>query len=195
VIDEHSLPWSHRLLDAATAEFAAHGIAGARIDRISANAQVNKAQIYKYYRSKDELFDAVFDEHIDLIVDIAPATGDDLPGFAVRLYDAYLIHPEVVRLATWARLERTSTGDLYDRPAELDATRVKSIKDAQAKGIIDPSIAPHEVLAIVTAMSMTWSPASAIYAAGKDEPKADHDRRRKALALAVRRAFAPSAER
>ncbi|MFD3654478.1 hypothetical protein [Streptomyces sp. NPDC058620] len=97
----------------------------------------------------------------------------------------------MVRLAIWARLERTSTGDLYDRPAELDAKRVGSIEEAQAKGIIDPSIAPHEVLALVTAVSMTWSPASAIYAAGKAEPKAEHDRRRKALALAVRRAFAP----
>ncbi|MGP3632718.1 hypothetical protein ACTU45_05000 [Streptomyces sp. 24-1644] len=77
----------------------------------------------------------------------------------------------MVRLAIWARLERTSTGDLYDRPAELDAKRAGSVEEAQARGIIDPSIAPHEVLALVTAMSMTWSPASAIYAAGEDEPK------------------------
>ncbi|MEK8143905.1 hypothetical protein NKH18_24080 [Streptomyces sp. M10(2022)] len=30
--------------------------------------------------------------------------------------------------------------------------------DAQAKGIVEPSIPPAEVLSIVTAMSMTWSP-------------------------------------
>ncbi|MGW8885811.1 hypothetical protein [Streptomyces sp. NPDC055749] len=56
-------------------------------------------------------------------------------------------HEDGIRLATWARLERTSTGNLYDRPPELDARRVKSIEEAQAKGIIDPSIAPHEVTA------------------------------------------------
>ncbi|WP_345409211.1 hypothetical protein [Nonomuraea salmonea] len=30
-----------------------------------------------------------------------------MPGYAVRLYDAYLDRPQLVRLATWARLERT----------------------------------------------------------------------------------------
>ncbi|WP_043625876.1 TetR family transcriptional regulator [Nonomuraea candida] len=180
-----------RLLDAATAEFAAFGIAGARIDRISANAQVNKAQIYKYYRSKDELFDAVFAEHLDMIVETVPITGDDLAGYAVRLYDAYLVHPELVRLAAWSRLERTATGDLFSFMPGHDAGKLQSIADAQAAGMVDASIAPADVLAIVTAMSLTWSPASAIYTASKDEPQADHDRRRRALARAVERAFAP----
>jgi AcrR family transcriptional regulator len=34
-----------RLLDAARDEFAAYGIAGARVDRIAEAAQANKAQI------------------------------------------------------------------------------------------------------------------------------------------------------
>jgi AcrR family transcriptional regulator len=180
-----------RLLDAATAEFAAYGIAGARIDRISAGANVNKAQIYKYYRSKDELFDAVFAEHLDMIVETVPVTGDDLPGYAVRLYNAYLVHPELVRLATWARLERTPTGDLFYFMPGHDAEKIRSITDAQAQGIVDPAIPPAEVLSIVTAMSMTWSPSSPMYTADKEEPEAAHDMRRRALASTVQRAFAP----
>jgi AcrR family transcriptional regulator len=180
-----------RLLDAATVEFAAYGIAGARIDRISANANVNKAQIYKYYRSKDELFDAVFTEHLSMIVETVPVTGDDLPGYAVRLYDSYLVRPELVRLATWARLERTPTGDLYHFMPGHDAEKLRSITDAQAEGIVDPAIAPGEVLALVTAMSMAWSPASPMYTAHRDEPEAAHDARRTALARTVERAFAP----
>ena len=180
-----------RLLDAAAAEFAGYGIAGARIDRISAQAQVNKAQIYKYYRSKDELFDAVFAEHLDMIVETVPVTGDDLPGYAVRLYDAYLVHPELVRLATWARLERTPTGDLFHFMPGHDSAKLRSISDAQAAGLVDGSIPPGEILSMVTAMSMTWSPASAMYTASDGEPEEVHDRRRTALARAVRRAFAP----
>ncbi|MET4926005.1 TetR family transcriptional regulator [Streptomyces sp. PSRA5] len=180
-----------RLLDAATAEFAAYGIAGARVDRISAAAQVNKAQLYAYFGNKDRLFDAVFAEHLDLIVGTVPVTGDDLPGYAVRLYDAYLVHPELVRLATWARLERTPTGDLYHFMTGHDAEKLRSITDAQTAGVVDPSIPAAEVLAMVTAMSMTWSPASVMYTASKDEPESDHTRRRAALALTVRRAFAP----
>ncbi|MFB8347787.1 TetR family transcriptional regulator [Streptomyces niveus] len=178
-----------RLLDAATAEFAAYGIAGARVDRISAAAQVNKAQLYAYFGNKDKLFDAVFAEHLDLIVDTVPVTGDDLPGYAVRLYDAYLVHPELVRLATWARLERTPTGDLFHFMPGHDTGKLRSITDAQAQGVVDPSIPAAEVLAMVTAMSMTWSPASVMYTASADEPESAHDRRRAALALTVRRAF------
>ncbi|MFC8075643.1 TetR family transcriptional regulator [Streptomyces sp. NPDC057307] len=180
-----------RLLDAATAEFAAYGIAGARVDRISAAAQVNKAQLYAYFGNKDKLFDAVFAEHLDLIVGTVPVTGDDLPGYAVRLYDAYLVHPELVRLATWARLERTPTGDLYHFMPGHDDEKLRSITDAQTAGAVDPSIPAGDVLAMVTALSMTWSPASVMYTASKDEPESDHARRRAALALTVRRAFAP----
>lgn len=180
-----------RLLDAATTEFAAYGIAGARIDRISENSSVSKAQIYKYCRSKGELFDAVFTEHLDMIVEIVPLTGDDLPGYAVRLYDSYLVRPELVRLATWARLERTPAGDLFHYLPGHDDAKVQSIADAQAKGLIDSSLLPGDVLNIVTSMSMTWSPASAMYTASNDDPKADHDRRRQALARTVQRAFAP----
>ncbi|MFE4613475.1 TetR family transcriptional regulator [Streptomyces niveus] len=180
-----------RLLDAATAEFAAYGIAGARVDRISAAAQVNKAQLYAYFGNKDKLFDAVFAEHLDLIVGTVPVTGDDLPGYAVRLYDAYLVHPELVRLATWARLERTPAGDLYHFMPGHDAEKLRSITDAQSAGAVDPSIPAADVLAMVTALSMTWSPASVMYSASKDEPESDHARRRAALALTVRRAFSP----
>ncbi|SNS25778.1 hypothetical protein SAMN05216276_1006189 [Streptosporangium subroseum] len=51
--------------------------------------------------------DAVLTDQVEGILDAAPLTAEDLPGYAVRLYDAYLVHPQLVRLANWARLERT----------------------------------------------------------------------------------------
>ena len=50
-----------RIMDAAASEFAERGIAGARVDRIVAAAQSNKAQLYQYFGSKELLFDAVFE--------------------------------------------------------------------------------------------------------------------------------------
>ena len=50
-----------RLIEAARREFGEFGIAGARVDRIAANAEANKAQIYHYFGSKDQLFDAVWE--------------------------------------------------------------------------------------------------------------------------------------
>lgn len=44
-----------RILDAARAEFAEKGFDGARVDGIAKRAEVNKALIYYYFKSKDEL--------------------------------------------------------------------------------------------------------------------------------------------
>src|SRR5262249_28684248 len=93
-----------RLIIAATAEFAAHGLAGARVDRIAAAARSNKAQIYHYFGSKDELFDAVWAAMVKQIVAAVPNDVDDLADYAVRLSQTYAEHPDIVRLITWQRL-------------------------------------------------------------------------------------------
>jgi AcrR family transcriptional regulator len=178
-----------RLLDAAAAEFAAHGIAGARVDRISADAKVSKAQMYAYFDSKEDLFDAVLTDQVEGILDAAPLTPEDLPGYAVRLYDAYLAHPRLVRLATWARLERTPAGHLFSAADEVP--KVQAISRAQDLGHIDPTLNAADVHSMVISMAMTWSPGSLTYTATTDDPVADHDRRRTSLATAVRHAFVP----
>jgi TetR/AcrR family transcriptional regulator len=45
-----------RILDAAAAEFAGCGYAGARVDRIARRARVNKAMLYYHFGSKQELY-------------------------------------------------------------------------------------------------------------------------------------------
>jgi len=49
------------ILKAAIAEFAEHGIAGARTDTIAHAANVNKALLYYYFKDKDALYEAVLD--------------------------------------------------------------------------------------------------------------------------------------
>jgi TetR/AcrR family transcriptional regulator len=49
------------ILKAAVAEFAEHGIAGARTDAIARAAHVNKALLYYYFKDKDALYEAVLD--------------------------------------------------------------------------------------------------------------------------------------
>ncbi|MEU8701386.1 TetR family transcriptional regulator [Streptomyces sp. NPDC048680] len=178
-----------RLLNAAAVEFAAHGIAGARVDRVSADAKVSKAQMYAYYGSKEGLFDAVLTDQVAGILDAAPLTAEDLPGYAVRLYDAYLAHPQLVRLATWARLERTPAGHLFSEADE--SPKIEAITRAQDAGHIDPDLPAADVHSMVISMAMTWSPGSLTYTATTADPDADHDRRRTSLAVAVRRAFRP----
>ena len=49
------------ILAAATAEFTANGLTGARVDAIAARARVNKRMIYHYFGDKDGLYLAVLE--------------------------------------------------------------------------------------------------------------------------------------
>ncbi len=50
-----------RILEAAFRDFAEHGMAGARVDRIATSAACNKNLIYVYFGSKEALFATVLD--------------------------------------------------------------------------------------------------------------------------------------
>jgi TetR/AcrR family transcriptional regulator len=50
-----------RILDAALQEFSANGLAGARTDRIASTAGVNKALLYYYFESKENLYIAALE--------------------------------------------------------------------------------------------------------------------------------------
>lgn len=178
-----------RLLDAAAAEFATYGIAGARVDRVASTSRVNKAQMYGWYGSKDGLFDAAFARHLVRIVDTVPFTPEDLPGYAVALYDSYLTNPELVRLASWYRLERAPTGTLLAAHPGHSDVKHDAIAAAQAAGQITGGIRPDEVYALVISLAGTWSPISATFTASAEDPEPDHERRRAALREVVDRAL------
>lgn len=178
-----------RILAAATGEYAQHGIAGARVDRIADAASTSKAQLYSYFGNKEALFDAVFAAHVVANVDGVPLTADDLPGYTVRLYDAYLRDPALIRLVTWARLERTPTGNLFGYLARYDDKNLRALADAQAEGLLVPDVEPAELWAMLIALAGTWAQAAVVHAADSSEAESVHDRRRRALADTTRRAF------
>jgi TetR/AcrR family transcriptional regulator len=53
---ERSTETRARILDAALSEFALHGLAGARTERIATAAGVNKALLYYHFDSKEKLY-------------------------------------------------------------------------------------------------------------------------------------------
>src|SRR6202142_724512 len=68
------------ILRAAVAEFAEHGIAGARTDAIARAAHVNKALLYYYFKDKDALYEAVLDHVFSGLRDrVMPVLESDLP--------------------------------------------------------------------------------------------------------------------
>ena len=174
-----------RILDAATREFAERGIAGARIERIVAAARTNKAQLYAYFGNKEKLFDAIFYGSLERIMNVVPIDATDLADWAVRLYDEYLRRPDLIRLATWARLERRPSGHLVDDHDRVDDGKLHAIAEAQAAGRVRQGD-PFDIMAMVIAMSMAWSPVSNVYAATAQEPPEAHERRRALLRESVR---------
>ncbi len=177
-----------RILDAATEEFAQRGLAGARMERITAAARANKAQLYAYFGSKEGLFDAVLSDRVDTTTDTVPFDADDLAGWAVALYDQHLRQPDLSRLIAWTRLERRPTGQWFD--GSRHEPKLAALVAAQAAGRVR-SGDPFDLLVMVIAMASAWSPSSDVYTATADEPSADHDRRRALLRDCVARAVAP----
>jgi TetR/AcrR family transcriptional regulator len=74
-----------RILDAARTEFAAHGKAGARVDRIAQQAGINKAMIYYHFQSKENLYMEVIREFYVSVGEMAKRKIDESVSFETFL--------------------------------------------------------------------------------------------------------------
>jgi AcrR family transcriptional regulator len=170
------------LLKAATDEFAAYGIAGARIDRIAASAGVNKAMIYSYFGSKEQLLDTVFNTMTSASLEAVQFDVSDLADYAGRLFDSFEDNPDTVRLTTWYQLERPNGVPLHEVVAS-NASKLHDLREAIAEGVIPDRFAPVEILALVRAIVLSWS--TTVPELGPALPS-DRDRRRAVVVEAVR---------
>ncbi|HEX3614139.1 MAG TPA: TetR family transcriptional regulator [Sporichthyaceae bacterium] len=93
-----------KLLSAARREFAAFGIDGARIDRIAAQAGVNKERVYGHFGSKDALFAAAVEAALDELAESVSKPGQDLEAWVGAVYDFHRSRSELVRLLMWESL-------------------------------------------------------------------------------------------
>lgn len=177
-----------RLLDAATAEFAERGLAGARIDRIAEIAGVNKALIYAYFGNKEQLFGAALGAIIECVIHDVPIDAADLPGYAARRFDWQRANPVTYRLMDWARLERVDTDRI---PAIVAANESKraAVAKAQENGLVSDRFSPDEILAILNALTMVSVPADPGTGVPSD---AMVERRRQSIIDAVRLLVDPS---
>jgi len=164
-----------RLLAAARREFAAFGIAGARVDRIAAEAASNKAQIYHYFGSKEQLFDAVFAAVADEVVSELPLDVDDLPGYAARLAEHYEQHPDVLRLVTWQRLERSIEPPVV--AVKASKAKIAEIAQSQADGRLSDRYPADVLLHAVMHVASLWAATSPDMAWARKLPSAAARRR------------------
>jgi TetR/AcrR family transcriptional regulator len=134
-----------RILDAAMREFAKHGFAGARVERIVSRADVSPRSLYYHFGSKRGLYDAVrerlraqhFEDFVRGVTD-EPLVDRLLANLDVAMTSRW---QQWARLLMWEALDGGAGSAPYPEgtvPGDLLAIRA-----AQERGEIDPDLEPH----------------------------------------------------
>ncbi len=139
-----------RLLKAASGEFALHGFAGARIDRIVRKAGSNPRMLYHYFGSKSGLYVAVLEAALgelraqELQLDVEDL--DPLDGL-LRLFDFMNTHFEanqhLVRLLSNENLLKARYMRNSARIREMSSPVLAMISRLMAKGVAGGVIASN----------------------------------------------------
>ncbi|WP_440710653.1 TetR family transcriptional regulator [Herbiconiux sp. YIM B11900] len=173
-----------KILLAAREEFAAHGYAGARIDRIARVAESNVRMIYAYFGNKNGLFDAALADAITRMAEAVPPIPSDLPRWVGELYDFHRDTPEVLRICLWAQLERPEAAS---EPLEAYLSKAEALQ-SQASS----TFSAVDLLVIIYAIAQAWQTAP-VGLLSADTRATDASRRTAAIA-AVARILEPDAD-
>lgn len=150
-----------RVIEAAAAEFAEYGVAGARINRIAETAKASKERIYAWFGDKDALFDHVMQTGLDRLAHAVPIDAD-LVEYTVRLHNYFVNDQSAQRVTMWAWLHDAETlGSFSEGRVEGYKHKLEVIADAQQRGVVDSSWKPEELLALLLAVASNWERAPA----------------------------------
>lgn len=130
-----------RILQAATTEFSAKGLAGARVDEIARRAGVSKRMLYHYFGNKEALWLAVLEQaylHIRSeergldVGRLSPVEGmRRLIAFTIA-YDS--AHPEFISLLLSENLQRARYLRRSRKVRELHTSLLDVIEDILQRG-------------------------------------------------------------
>lgn len=152
------------ILEVATAEFAAKGLSGARIDEIASITHTSKRMIYYYFHSKEGLYIAVLEDayrRIRLIEqqlhleDLAPEEAlRKLVGFTV---DYQWNNPDFVRLVMNENIHRGAFLAQSKTIQDLNIPVVHAIQQVYERGVeqgvFRPNLDPLDLHMTMSALS------------------------------------------
>jgi len=153
-----------RILDAALAEFAARGFAGARVDAIAERAEINKRMLYAYVGNKDALWLAVLErvyeemrerERALDLMRLSPEAGMDvLVRFNFRYHAE---HPEFLAMLNDENLQQGRNLKQSTRVRQMYSPLLALISDllqrGQAAGVFRDGIDPMQLYISIAALS------------------------------------------
>jgi TetR/AcrR family transcriptional regulator len=196
--ERNAIETKKRLLDAAEAEFAAKGYAGARLREVANAAGVQQALIHHYFEDKDGLYRAVLDRALEQTTADSWAILGKVTGI-VELCEAFVdmlcrFYSNHANFLAMLRMEAASGSPLLD----LIQTRTRPVFDAaeallrryQLDGKLRQDVPPGEI--IISILSMTLFPLQeaplleALWPGRPDRPQSNEERRRVIVAIALR---------
>jgi len=145
-----------RILEAAIAEFAAKGQAGARVDAIARRAGTNKRMLYHYFGDKEGLFRAVLRWKIlERRALFGGAPGEPTENLPFR-FEMMCRDPEWIRLLGWEAL----SGKVAEEKMRRQGLRraLKRLKNLQAEGQLTSDYDRRHLL--LAKISLTMFPAA-----------------------------------
>lgn len=128
---ERAEPTRARILDAAIRAFSENGLAGARTEQIAEEAGVNKALLYYYFRSKEDLYAAALEQVVDSVraesfsvMETKASAGERFVQIVLGNFDRSHSHPairsmiqqEMVRLHCGEENRIASMAEKFFRP-------------------------------------------------------------------------------
>ena len=152
------------ILEVATAEFAAKGLSGARIDAIADATQTSKRMIYYYFGSKEGLYVAVLEEAYRRMRQIESELHlEDLtPEAALRrlvefTFDHHSSNPDYIRLVMTENMERGEYLAQSKSIQELNVPAIAAIRSLYdrgvAEGVFRPGLEPIDIHASISALT------------------------------------------
>lgn len=187
-----------RLKEAATAEFAAHGLHGTTVDRIAERAGINKERLYNYFGNKEQLFATVLCDELAKIAAAVPLESlraEDVGELAGQIFDYHAANPDLARLLHWEGLG--FHGEVPDEAGRTEYYRqkVEAFASAQRDGALTDQLDAADLVFFVIALSAWWFavPQVARMLTGADgNSEAERARRRAAVVRAARRLALPT---
>lgn len=155
---------AEKILRVAEEIFLAKGFDGTSINDIANKAKINKSLIYHHFSNKVDLWKAVkkniLEKHAGNNIFQVEFPMDSfnsfLKSFVALRFELYDNNPEIVRLISWQRLEKTQkhVGRIQDKKFN---SAVPQIKEFQQRGEVRPDLDPEMVnYVIMTTASMAF---------------------------------------
>ncbi|MDO9402776.1 MAG: TetR/AcrR family transcriptional regulator [Polaromonas sp.] len=152
------------ILKVATAEFAAKGLAGARIDAIADATHTSKRMIYYYFGSKEGLYAAVLEDSYRRVRsrEADQSLGELPPEEALRklvafTFDHHHGNQDYIRLVMTENMARGAYIRQIPEIQQLNSPAIDAIRGLYERGVksgaFRPGIDPIDIHASISALS------------------------------------------